>query len=163
MEANARRNGSALGNSDAFEAITQKIVVILEAGTRAYYGAADDRIRMPDRGRFSCPENFYAVMLHELTHWTGHSSRLARDLWNRFGSEAYAMEELVAELGAAFLCAETGVAGKLEHHANYVESWLRVLKNDKRAIVTAAAAASKAANFVLEGAGRRNGEVLEAA
>ncbi len=110
-----------------------------------------DDIRLPDRERFRSPENFYAVALHELTHWTGHKSRLARDLKNRFGTEAYAMEELVAELGAAFLSAETGVKGKLEHHASYVESWLRVLKGDKKAIVTAASAASKASRFILDG------------
>jgi antirestriction protein ArdC len=124
---------------------------IIEGGTRAFYNPMKDDIRLPDRERFRSPENFYAVALHELTHWTGHKSRLARDLKNRFGTEAYAMEELVAELGAAFLSAETGVKGKLEHHASYVESWLRVLKGDKKAIVTAASAASKASRFILDG------------
>lgn len=124
---------------------------IIEGGTRAFYNPMKDDIRLPDRERFRSPENFYAVALHELTHWTGHKSRLARDLKNRFGTEAYAMEELVAELGAAFLGAETGVKGKLEHHASYVESWLRVLKGDKKAIVTAASAASKASRFILDG------------
>jgi antirestriction protein ArdC len=149
----------------AEEVIAKSGAAIIEGGTRAYYVPADDRIRMPDRNRFSCPENFYAVNLHELTHWTGHPSRLARDLRNRFGSDPYAMEELVAELGAAFLCAETGVEGKLENHANYVESWLGVLTHDKRAVVTAAAAAGKAANFVLAraAAGEESGEMLKAA
>lgn len=124
---------------------------ISEGGTRAFYNPVKDDVRLPDRERFRCPENFYAVALHELTHWSGHKSRLNRDLKNRFGTEAYAMEELVAELGAAFLSAETGVKGKLEHHASYVESWLRVLKGDKKAIVTAASAASKAARFILDG------------
>lgn len=124
---------------------------IIEGGTRAFYNPMKDDIRLPDRERFRSPENFYAVALHELTHWTGHKSRLARDLKNRFGTEAYAMEELVAELGAAFLSAETGVKGKLEHHASYVESWLKVLKGDKKAIVTAASAASKASRFILDG------------
>jgi antirestriction protein ArdC len=133
----------------AEEVVAKSGASIEEGGTRAYYSSKEDRIHVPDRGRFQSPENFYAVELHELTHWSGHGSRLARDLKNRFGSEAYAMEELVAELGAAFLCAETGVEGKLEHHANYVESWLRVLKHDKRAVVTAASAASKAATYVL--------------
>lgn len=124
---------------------------VVEGGTRAFYNPVKDEIRLPDRGRFRSPENFYVVGFHELGHWTGNRKRLARDLSHRFGSEAYAMEELVAELASAFLCAETGVDGKLEHHANYVESWLRVLKKDKRAIVTAAAAAGKAAAFVLAG------------
>lgn len=123
---------------------------ISEIGTRAYYDPGGDFIRLPDRYRFETKENFYVVALHELTHWTGHESRLARDLRNRFGTEAYAMEELVAELGSAFLCAETGVAGKLEHHANYAKSWLKVLKSDKRAVVTASAAAERAARFLIE-------------
>ena len=149
----------------ADEVIRNSGASIVEGGTRAFYNPVKDDIRLPDRVRFSCPENFYAVALHELTHWTGHKSRLARDLANRFGTEAYAMEELVAELGAAFLSAETGVKGKLEHHASYVESWLRVLKGDKKAIVTAASAASKAAHFVLHGRsspGRRSEGVNDA-
>lgn len=124
--------------------------VIIESGVKAYYRPSDDTIRLPDRWRFECPENYYAVAMHELAHWTGHESRLARDLKNRFGSDAYAMEELVAELGSAFLSAETGIEGKLELHANYIGSWLRVLKNDKRAIIPAASAASKAAGFLME-------------
>lgn len=135
----------------AEEVIRNSGASITEGGTRAFYNPVKDDIRLPDRERFRCPENFYAVAMHELTHWTGHKSRLARDLKNRFGTEAYAMEELVAELGAAFLGAETGVRGKLEHHASYVESWLRVLKGDRKAIVTAASAASKAARFVIDG------------
>lgn len=124
---------------------------VVTAGTRAFYNPVKDEIRLPDRPRFSRPENFYCVALHELTHWTGHKSRLARDLSHRFGTEAYAMEELVAELGSAFLSAETGVEGELEHHASYLDSWLRVLKGDKRAVVTAAAAASRAAKYVITG------------
>lgn len=124
---------------------------IIEGGTKAFYNPVKDQMQLPDRPRFRCPENFYVVGFHELTHWTGHKSRLARDLKNRFGTEAYAMEELVAELGAAFISAETGVKGKLEHHASYIDSWLRVLKGDKRAIVTAASAASRAAKFVIDG------------
>jgi antirestriction protein ArdC len=91
------------------------------------------------------------VNLHELTHWTGHSTRCARDLRNRFGDEAYSMEELVAELGAAFLSAQTGIAGQIEGHASYIKSWLKVLKSDPRAIVTAASKASQAAKFLIEG------------
>lgn len=124
---------------------------IVEGGTRAFYNPVKDQMQLPDRPRFKSPENFYVVGFHELTHWTGHKSRLARNLKNRFGTEAYAMEELVAELGAAFICAETGVRGELEHHASYIDSWLRVLKGDKRAIVTAASAASRAARFVIDG------------
>ena len=123
---------------------------IVEGGSRAFYNIATDQIHMPDRERFENAENFYAVNLHELTHWTGNPVRCARDLKNRFGDAAYAMEELVAELGAAFLCAETGVQGRIEGHASYIQSWLKVLKNDPRAIITAASKASQAARFVLD-------------
>lgn len=134
-----------------------------EGGTRAFYNPIKDSVRLPDRSRFRSPENFYVVGFHELSHWTGHKSRLARDLKNRFGTEAYAMEELVAELGSAFVCAETGVRGELEHHASYVESWLKVLKGDRRAIFTAASAASSAANLILAGKNGKTDLTREAA
>jgi antirestriction protein ArdC len=124
---------------------------IIEGGTMACYAPAKDEIRMPDRERFQSAENFYAVALHELTHWTGHTSRCARDLKSRFGDEAYAMEELVAELGAAFLSAETGISGQLENHASYIKSWLKALRRDPRAIITAASKASQAARFLIDG------------
>jgi antirestriction protein ArdC len=124
---------------------------IIEGGTKAFYSPSADDIHMPDRDRFACADNFYAVNLHELTHWTGHATRCARDLKNRFGDEAYAMEELIAELGAAFLCAETGIGGRIEGHASYIKSWLKVLKSDPRAIVTAASKASAAARFLIDG------------
>ena len=124
---------------------------IIEGGNKAFYRPSADVIHMPDRARFECAENFYAVNLHELTHWTGHHSRCNRNLQNRFGDEAYAMEELVAELGSAFLSAETGLRGRIEGHASYIKSWLKVLKHDKRAIITAASKASQAARFILEG------------
>jgi len=123
---------------------------IIEGGARAFYRPADDEIHMPDRERFENAENFYAVNLHELTHWTGHASRCNRDLKGRFGDDAYAMEELIAELGAAFLCAETGIQGRVEHHASYIKSWLKVLKSDHRAIITAASKASQAARFLID-------------
>jgi antirestriction protein ArdC len=92
----------------------------------------------------------YATALHELTHWTRHESRLQRDLGRkRFGDEGYAREELVAELGAAFLCADLGIEGEArEDHAAYLGSWLKVLKEDKRAIFQAAAHAQRAADFL---------------
>lgn len=124
---------------------------IIEGGARAFYRPADDEIHMPDRERFENAENFYAVNLHELTHWTGHASRCNRDLKGRFGDDAYAMEELIAELGAAFLCAETGIRGRVEHHASYIKSWLKVLKSDHRAIITAASKANHAARFLIDG------------
>ena len=88
------------------------------------------------------------MALHELTHWTGHPSRLARPLGRRQGIDAYAYEELVAEMGAAFLCAHCGIPGRTEH-ASYIDSWLDALRRDKRLIFVAAGTAQKAADFVL--------------
>jgi antirestriction protein ArdC len=129
---------------------------ISEGGDRAFYARASDSIRMPDGHRFfdtgsgSRTENFYAVLLHELTHWTGHPSRCDRDLGQRFGSEAYAMEELVAEIGAAFLCARLKITPVVrEDHAKYLANWLQVLKTDNKAIFTAAAKAQAAVDFIL--------------
>ncbi|MFZ5557668.1 MAG: ArdC family protein [Pseudomonadota bacterium] len=122
---------------------------IIEGGTRAFYSPQDDEICLPERSRFISAEAFYGVALHELTHWTGHPSRLNRDFSGRFGSEAYAFEELIAELGSAFLIADIGlVDATLDGHASYVSSWLRILKNDKRAVFTAASQAVKAHEFL---------------
>lgn len=128
---------------------------IIHEGARAYYDAARDRIHLPPRDLFvgtttsSPTESYYATAFHELTHWTGHESRCGRQLGKRFGPKAYAMEELVAELGAAFLCAELEIAGSPRpDHAHYVASWLEVLSQDKRAIFTAASKASEAAAFL---------------
>ena len=129
---------------------------ISEGGDRAFYAPATDSIHMPDGHRFfdtesgTRTENFYAVLLHELTHWTGHPSRCDRDLGQRFGSEAYAMEELVAEIGAAFLCARLKITPAVrEDHAQYLANWLQVLKSDNKAIFTAAAKAQAAVDFIL--------------
>lgn len=120
-------------------------------GTQACYVPAVDEIRLPERERFCRPVNAYAVALHELTHWTGHSSRLNRDFSGRFGSEAYAFEELVAELGSAFLVARLGLAeARMENHASYVQSWLKILKNDKTAIFTASKHAHAAYQHILQ-------------
>ncbi len=143
--------GEAWQVLDVAESLLQASgAAIIEGGTKAYYSPTLDEIHMPSRERFANAENFYAVALHELSHWTGHASRCARDLKNRFGDEAYAMEELIAELSAAFLSAETGIVGQLEGHASYIKSWLRVLKADPRAIVTAASRASESARYVLD-------------
>lgn len=121
----------------------------------ACYRPIEDFIAMPERGRFittatsTATENYYATLLHELTHWTGHPSRLNRDLANRFGDNAYAMEELVAELGSAFLCADLGITNvPRPDHAAYVANWLNVLRDDTRAIFTAAAKANGAAEYL---------------
>jgi antirestriction protein ArdC len=105
---------------------------------------------MPELQTFRDGESCYATLAHETTHWTRHSSRLDRDLGRkRFADAGYAMEELVAEIGAAFLCADLGITPEIrDDHAAYITSWLKVLKYDKRAIFTAASHAQKAADYL---------------
>jgi antirestriction protein ArdC len=118
-------------------------------GNRAYYAPETDFVHMPAFDAFKEPLFYYSVLSHESTHWTGAPARLNRDLSGRFGTESYAVEELVAELGSAFLCAELGLpTDPRQDHAPYVASWLKVLKNDKRAIFTAAAKAQEAVDWM---------------
>jgi len=128
------------------EALLSKAVV-KHGGDRAFFTPSHDFIQLPTPESFTDAGSYYATGLHELTHWTGHQSRLAREYGKRYGDEQYAREELVAEMGAAYLCGHCGIAGKLQH-AEYIASWLQVLKNDKRAVLTAASHAQKAADFV---------------
>ena len=123
---------------------------IRDGGHRAFYHLVDDFIGMPKIETFVDAQSHAATLAHELCHWTRAESRLNRDLGRkRWGDEGYAMEELVAELGAAFLCADLGITPELrEDHAGYIDNWLRVLKGDKRAIFTAASLASKAVDFL---------------
>ena len=122
---------------------------IREGGARAYYNPAADYVQMPPADTFDNPEAHAGTLTHELTHWTGHGARLARDFSGRFGDEKYAAEELVAELAAAFLAADIGYEPQpREDHASYLASWLRVMKADKRAIFTAASHASRAAEYL---------------
>ena len=121
---------------------------IREGGTRAYYLIPTDRITLPDRWRFQQAEDFYATALHELTHWTGHESRLNRTWGRRFGDKAYAFEELVAEMGSAFLVAKLDLKGELQQHANYIDHWLKIIAEDTSTLVKAAAMAQKAFEFV---------------
>ena len=122
-------------------------------GDCACYTPALDVIQLPEPAQFESAAHFYATSLHEHAHWSGHESRLGRDLSGRFGSEAYAAEELVAELAAAFLCAALGIPGRLRH-TEYLGSWLKILKEDKRAIFSAASKATEAARFLEERGGR---------
>lgn len=121
---------------------------IRHGGERAFYHPAQDLIQLPERGRFEGSEAYYRVALHELTHWSGHDTRCNRPLQGRQHIEAYAFEELVAEIGSAFLCGHCGLPGSLQH-ASYVEHWLQALRSDRRLIFTAAAQAQKAADFLL--------------
>lgn len=122
---------------------------ITHSGSRAFFRPGTDEVYLPPRDTFVDAVGYYDTALHELTHWTGHRSRLARDLGGRFGTEQYAAEELVAEMGSAYTCAALGIEYTTQHAA-YIAAWLRILKNDKRAIFTAAAAAQKAADWLLQ-------------
>lgn len=150
-----------LAHSKADTFIEATGATIRHGGDRAYYSPRDDFIQIPERERFlgtptsSASEGYYATLLHELTHWSGHASRLNRDYSGRFGGSSYALEELVAELGAAFLCADLAVANHPRaDHAAYIDHWLSVLKRDKKALFHAAASASRAAAYLAEFSGR---------
>jgi antirestriction protein ArdC len=117
-------------------------------GMRAYYVPSLDFVQVPPQPAFFEQVNYYRTCLHELTHATGHAKRLNRDLTNGFGSKDYAREELIAEMGSAFLCAALGIMPTVRH-ADYIGSWLEVLREDNRAIFRAASAATKAADWLL--------------
>jgi antirestriction protein ArdC len=147
--ADAPRNPDArLANVDAFFAALGADV--RHAGSTAFYAPGPDYIQLPAFESFLSAEGYYATLGHECVHWTRHKSRLDRDFGQkRFGDEFYAREELVAELGAAFLCADLGIACEdREDHAAYIGHWLSALKNDKRCIFAAAAHAQRAVDFL---------------
>ena len=125
-------------------------VSIVHGGSRACYVTRTDNIHMPCIDCFRDAESYYATLAHEACHWTGHASRLAREFGRkRWGDEGYAMEELVAELGSAFLSADLDLTPEVRaDHASYIGNWLKVLKDDKRAIFTAAAHAQRAADYL---------------
>jgi antirestriction protein ArdC len=142
-----------LDNAENF--IIKTGAIISHGGTSAFYRPSTDSITMPDKWRFTGTETtnatqaYYSTLLHELTHWSGNAIRLDRTKGKRFGDTDYAFEELVAELGAAFLCADLGIENEPRlDHAQYVASWLKALKNDKQAIFSAASYASKAMAYL---------------
>jgi antirestriction protein ArdC len=123
---------------------------IRHGGNRAFYAIEPDRVQLPPFESFTDAESYYSTLFHELTHWTRHPSRLAREFGRkRRGDEGYAAEELVAELCTAFLCVDLGITPEpRDDHASYIANWLEVLKNDKRAMFTAAAHAQRAADYL---------------
>ena len=135
-------------HADRFFAATR--AEIRHGGTRAYYAEGSDHVQMPPFETFRDAESYAATLAHELTHWTKHDKRLARDMGRiRWGDEGYAKEELVAELGSAFLCADIGITPEVrEDHAAYIASWLKALQDDKRLIFTAAAHAQRAVEYL---------------
>ena len=132
---------------EAFFTATKANITI---GKRASYSTTSDTITMPPFECFESAKSYYAILAHELTHWTGHASRLNRPMLAQFkDQESYAKEELVAELSACFLAADLGLEPKpADDHAGYIAFWLDVLKNDKRFIFSAASHAQKAVEFV---------------
>ena len=124
-----------------------------EQDCRAWYRPSTDTVGMPARGLFNSPEEYYSTLFHELTHSTGHASRVGREgieQLNTFGSESYSREELIAEMGAAMLCGMTGIEqATIQNSAAYLKTWIERLKSDSRLLVTAASAAQKASDYIL--------------
>ncbi|GAB3326734.1 ArdC family protein [Haliea atlantica] len=149
-----------IDHADKFFAATGAL--IQNGGNQAYYAVGPDYVQLPYIEAFKDAESYYATLAHEITHWTRHPDRLDRSFGRkRWGDEGYAQEELVAELGAAFICADLGLTLEdREDHSAYIASWLKVLKNDKRAIFRAAAYAQKAVNYLhgLQYRAAKNGE-----
>ena len=136
----------------AVELAEQRIIktgaAISHGGDAAFYMPSADRIQLPNKSAFNSEANYYATAFHELAHWTGSKNRLDRDLdKGRFGNPAYAFEELVAEMSAAFLCSDYGIQGELRH-AGYIGHWLKALREDSKAVFKAAALAQKAADYI---------------
>lgn len=146
-----QRNKDFVDYQPADDAIAATGAKILHGGSRAYYNAESDRIFMPPKQAFEAQQHYYGTLLHEAIHFSGHPARLNRlDKLSRFGDHTYAIEELVAEMGAAFLMAHLGIPNSdLQNQASYLDSWLAVLRADASAIITASTQASKAADFIL--------------
>jgi len=125
---------------------------IQHGGSKACYQPDRDQIHLPHFKDFSSAELYYSTAIHELIHWTGHENRLGRDIRNKFGSGDYAFEEMIAELGASFVCNELGITPELEHHASYIEEWLELIGTDNKAFFKATTLAQKAANLLLDNA-----------
>ena len=131
-----------------FRAVNARVV---HQGNRAFYSPADDTITLPPFAAFFTPTDYYSTRAHETGHWTSQAGRCNRELGKRFGDNAYSVEELVAELTAAFTLAHLGLSSEPRpDHAQYITSWLRVLKADKRAIFTAASKAQQAADYLIQ-------------
>jgi antirestriction protein ArdC len=126
---------------------------IVHAGLKAFYSPITDRVTLPTPDLFSSAEEYYATGFHELIHSTGHEKRLARESILEaapFGSPTYSVEELVAEMGAAYLCAESGISpAVIENQAAYLAGWLNKLRDDRRLVIRAASQAQRAADYVL--------------
>lgn len=148
-----KNKGNATSREDLDSIVEDTGAVINHGGDRAYYSPMDDEVTMPMMDDFEDTDGYYSVLFHELGHWTGHASRLGRDgiiKGDGFGGPTYAFEELVAELTSAFLGRDLGFDGSFrDNHSAYIQSWIKVLKEDKHAIFRASSQAEKAAKFIL--------------
>jgi antirestriction protein ArdC len=153
----SQREHTPIAEAERIVAAMPKRPTIENKWPRAFYSPGGDFVGMPAPELFRSTEEYYSVLFHELTHSTGHESRLKRKgvngtegEWSAFGSQSYSQEELVAEMGAAFLCGQAGIVERtLNNSASYIGSWLERLKDDRRLVVYAAAQAQKAADFIL--------------
>lgn len=141
-----------IARPDAEETIASTGAVISHGGGRAFYRPSTDSITLPEREAFNAPDEYYSTAFHELVHWTGHASRLKRpgiESVAAFGSASYSKEELIAEMGAAFLSASHGINSCLDNSASYLQGWISALKGDSKLAIQAAGAARKAADFIM--------------
>lgn len=162
--AKLKRPAAPVAGATDMNAVASRVgAIVRHGGTKAFYTTAGDFVQLPSVEAFKSVEHYQATLAHELTHWTGHKSRCAREFGARFGDQAYAFEELVAEIGSAFLCARNGVPLEELQHPSYLASWLRVLKDDKRAIFTASSKAKQAAEFLMQDAVELETEMAAAA
>ena len=137
-----------LNNADIDNMVLNTGANIKHGGNSAYYRTSEDYINMPVKSDFNDEAGYYATLLHELTHWSGAKHRLDRTKGKRFGDTAYAFEELIAELGSAFLCEKYAVKGDIRHEG-YIQSWLKALKNDNKMIFSASAYAQKSTDYIV--------------
>ena len=132
---------------EAEQRISKTGAIISHGGDAAFYSPSHDKIQLPNKATFQDAGSYYATAFHELTHWTSAKTRLDRTLGTKFGNPEYAFEELVAEMGAAFLCQDYRIKGELRH-AGYIQNWLKACRSDDKAIFKASALAQKAANYI---------------
>lgn len=125
------------------------VKLVHRAQGHAFYRPGEDAIYLPEKKQFSSEEGYYSTALHELSHWTGHESRLNRE-FGPFGSIAYAKEELRAEIGSMMISGELGIGQSVDDHAAYVQSWIKILRDDPREVFRAAADAEKIMDYVME-------------
>lgn len=161
-----KNSGNPIEKAEQIPIRMPKKPVIQEGGARACYFPSLDRVDIPTSETFRSREDYYSTLYHELTHSTGHESRLNRKgvsgsegEWSAFGSAPYAKEELVAEMGAAFLCGHAGIVQQtIENSAAYINSWMAKLKEDKKLVIQAAGQAQKASDFIL---GKNQQEIIQ--